>query len=82
MTTLHIPDDLLAHAGISEAEALLELACSLFDAGRLTVFQAARLAGMSQPDFEDLLLERGIALHRITRDDLRQDLRNLRASAE
>ena len=78
MSTLHIPDDVLRHAGITEREALTELACRLFETGRLTLFFAARLAGMAQPEFEDLLLERKIPLYRYTSQDLANDLRTLR----
>ena len=58
MSTLHIPDDVLERAGITEKEALLELACRLFDTGRLSLFFAAKRAGMAQPEFEDVLLDR------------------------
>jgi predicted HTH domain antitoxin len=78
MTTLRIPDDVLEKAGITEREAVLELACRLFETGRLTLFFAARLAGLSQPEFEDVLLERKIPIYRYTGDDLQNDLRTLR----
>jgi predicted HTH domain antitoxin len=78
MFTLHIPEDILEQAGLSEHQALLELACHLFQTGRLDVFLAAKLAGMSQPDFEDILLDRNIPLYRYTEHDLRSDLETLR----
>jgi predicted HTH domain antitoxin len=70
MTTLQIPDDVLSQAGITEREAVLELACRLFETGRLTLFFAARLAGLSQPEFEDVLTDRKIPIYRYTEDDL------------
>jgi predicted HTH domain antitoxin len=79
MTTLHIPDDVLKQAGLMEQEALVELACRLFQTGRLTLFFAARLAGMPQAEFEDVLLERKIPIYDYTADDLENDLRTLRA---
>ena len=79
MSTLHIPDDVLKQAGISEREALIELACRLFDTGKLTLFFAAKLAGMPQPEFEDVLLEHRIPPYRATEDDLKHDLKTLRA---
>jgi predicted HTH domain antitoxin len=78
MTTLQIPDDILTQAGITEREAVLELACRLFETGRLTLFFAARLAGLTQPEFEDALLERKIPIYRYSEDDLENDLRTLR----
>jgi predicted HTH domain antitoxin len=76
MSTLHIPDDLLKRAGITEQEALIELACRLFDTGKLSLFFAAKVAGMSQPDFEDTLLDRKISIYRYTEEDFAEDVRN------
>lgn len=78
MSTLQIPDDVLKQAGITEREAMLELACRLFETGRLSLFFAARLASLSQPEFEDVLLEKKISIYRYTEDDLEDDLRTLR----
>jgi predicted HTH domain antitoxin len=74
MSTLHIPDDVLRLAGLSEQDALIELACRLFETGKLTLFFSAKLAGLSTADFEDLLLDRGIPLYRYTAEDLKIDL--------
>lgn len=60
-----ISDQLLAEAGLSEHDAKLEIACRLFDAGKLTMPQATRLAEISRSDFEAALLERGIPLLRL-----------------
>lgn len=78
MTTLQIPDDVLKQAGITEREAVLELACRLFETGRLTLFFAARLAGLPQSEFEDVLLDRKIPIYRYSEADLKTDLRTLR----
>src|SRR4051794_1621398 len=79
MSTLDIPGDVLKQAGISDREALIELACGLFAAGKLSLFFAAKLAQLPQPHFEDLLLERKIPVYRYDGDDLRDDLKSLRA---
>ena len=50
---LIIPDEALQEAGLSESDALVEFACRLFDAGKLTLWGAARLAGLSRVDFEE-----------------------------
>ena len=60
-----VSDQLLAEAGLSEAEAKLEIACRLYDAGKLTMPQATRWAGISRVEFESALLERHLPLVRI-----------------
>ena len=75
MSTLDIPGDVLKRAGISDQEALIELACRLFDTQKLKLFLAAKLAGMSQPEFEDILLDRRIPIYHYTETDLENDLK-------
>jgi predicted HTH domain antitoxin len=77
MATLIVPDEVLRQAGLSEREALLEFACRLFDAGRLSLWTAAQLAGLDRNGMEDALLERNIPIYRPTAEDLAQDLANL-----
>ena len=77
MATLIVPDEVLRQAGLSEREALLEFACRLFDAGRLSLWSAAQLAGLDRNGMEDALLERNIPIYRPTAEDLAQDLANL-----
>lgn len=82
--TIIIPDDILQQAGLTEREALIEFACRLFDADKLTRHAAARLAGLDRVAFEIELRKRGIAVYRPTVKDFRSDmetLRQLRASA-
>ena len=50
---LVIPDELLHEAGLDEREALVEIACRLFEGGRLTLWSAVKFAGMSRTEFED-----------------------------
>jgi predicted HTH domain antitoxin len=71
---LIIPDDALQEAGLSESEALTEFACRLFDAGKLTLWAAARLAGLSRVAFEGELQARHIAWLRPDERDLAEDL--------
>ncbi len=77
MPVLVIPDDILKAAGINESEAMLEFACRLFDAGKLTLSSAARLAKVTRGDLEDALLDRGIAIYRPQPSDLAEDLATL-----
>jgi len=72
-----ISDETLGEAGLSECEALVEIACRLFDAGKLTLWSAARLAELSRVGFEQELIARQIALYRPTVNDLEADLKAL-----
>ena len=78
MPIVNIPDDLLREAGLSEREAVIEFACRLFDAGKLTLWSAARLANLDRAQMEDALLARGIAIYRPQLSDLTEDLATLR----
>jgi predicted HTH domain antitoxin len=64
--TFTIPDDILQKAGLTEREALVEFACRLFDAGKLPLWPAARLAALSRGEMEDELRKRNIPIWRIT----------------
>jgi len=74
MATLSIPDDALKEAGLTEAEASIELACRLFDIGRLSLWSAAHVAGLSRTEFESELLNRRIPIYRPTPADLAEDM--------
>ena len=75
---LIIPDETLKHAGLSEREMKIEIACRLFDAGKLSKPMAGRLAGLSRVEFEDELLERGLALIHIDEEYVRHELEMIR----
>ncbi len=72
-----IPNELLVEAGLSEREALLEIACRLHDAGKLTMPQATRWAGVPRVELESALLERGLPLVRIDERYWRQEVETL-----
>jgi predicted HTH domain antitoxin len=61
--TLTLPDDLLRATKLTEAELQIEFALALFRIERLTLGQAALLAGLPQLDFQRLLASREIPLH-------------------
>jgi len=69
-----IPDETLKQAGLNEREALIEIACRLFDAGKLHLSQAARLARMTRSDFESELMTREIDVYRIDEEYLKHEL--------
>jgi predicted HTH domain antitoxin len=71
---LVIPDEMLREAGLSESEALVEFASRLFDAGKLTLWGAAKLAGLSRVAIEEELRTRQITWLRPEVSDLTEDL--------
>jgi predicted HTH domain antitoxin len=71
---LVISDETLRAAGLTEGGALVEFACRLFDADRITLWSAAKLAGLSRVEFEQALRERKIAVYRPQPSDLADDL--------
>ena len=73
-----ISDEVLAEAGLTEQDARIELACRLFDIGKLHLWPAAQLAGMSRVEFEGELGRRNIAIYRPTPEDLREEMAALR----
>ena len=80
--TLHIPDDILKQTGLDQRQLLLELACRLFDTGRLDLNAAARLAGIDRVEFEGALRERKMALHRPTLSDIEDEAAALKKFGE
>ena len=58
-----IEDEILQSAKLTEQEVRLELAVALYAQQRLSFGQARKLAGMSLPEFEKLLFDRGIPSH-------------------
>lgn len=68
-----LEDDLLSDAGFSEQQARTEIACRLYDAGRLTMPQATRWAGLTRLALEAALLERGLPLIRVDENYWRQE---------
>lgn len=72
-----LPDQLLAEAGLSEREAKLEIACRLYDAGKLTMPQATGWAGITRVEFEAALLERDLPLIRVDEHYWEQEIQGL-----
>jgi predicted HTH domain antitoxin len=58
-----LTDELLQSTKLTEAELHAELALALLQRDRLTLGQAALLAGLPQLDFQRLLASRRIPLH-------------------
>jgi predicted HTH domain antitoxin len=72
---LVISDETLHAAKLTEREALLEFACRLFDAGRLSLGHAGRIAGLTEAEMEQELIARDIPRYRYTQDLFDQDLK-------
>jgi predicted HTH domain antitoxin len=77
MANLLVPDEVLKEAGLDQRGAVLELACRLFEAGRLTLWSAAKFAGLDRVGMEEALSARAIPIYRPTLVDLAQDLSTL-----
>jgi predicted HTH domain antitoxin len=71
---LVISDKTLRDVGLTEGDALLEFACRLFDADKMPLWSAAKLAGLSRVEFEQALRERNIPVYRPKPGDLTDDL--------
>ncbi|HUQ70125.1 MAG TPA: UPF0175 family protein [Planctomycetaceae bacterium] len=76
---LLITDEELQAAGLTAETARLEFACRLFQAGKLDLWPAAQLAGLTRSAMEEELLARRIPIYIVTEEDLRQDLAALQS---
>ena len=72
-----IPDAILKQAGLSEKEALTEIACRLYDAQKLSLWQAAQLCGLDRLGFIDELQRREIPVYRPSVEDVEHDIKTL-----
>lgn len=79
--SLVISDEIIRQTRMTEEELVQTLALTLFEKDRLTLGQAARLAGMSQWTFRGLLAVRRIPLHYDVAE-LEQDLATLQAMGQ
>jgi predicted HTH domain antitoxin len=68
---------LLNAAGMSPQAARVEIACRLFEAGKLPLWPAALWAELSRVEFEDELRLRGIPLYRPTWEQVSEEVRQL-----
>ena len=73
--TLNIPETL----NLDEKEARILLAVTLFQNGRLSIGQAADLAGYTKNTFMELLGDFGVSIFNYTEADLENDILNVKA---
>ena len=72
-----ISDDILRHANLFEREALIEIACHLYDAQRISKGLAARMTGLTRSEFGKELVRRELPVIRYTEQMFDEDLRTL-----
>jgi len=72
--TLEIPDS----AGVEAKEVKLLVAARLYEKGKLTLGQAAELAGYTKATFMELLAEVGVSVINHPAEELEKDLLNAR----
>lgn len=70
--TINIPNT----ADVDDREARMSLASKLYERGKLTLGQAAELAGYSKETFMELLAEYNVSLINYPADELDQDIEN------
>jgi predicted HTH domain antitoxin len=74
---LTISDELLGAAGLSPETASVEIACRMFETGKLAPWPAAQWAGLSRVEFENELRRRNIPLYRPTWEQIKGEVRGL-----
>jgi predicted HTH domain antitoxin len=70
--TINIPNTV----DVDDKEARMSLASKLYERGKLTLGQAAELAGYSKETFMELLAEYNVALINYPPDELDEDIEN------
>jgi predicted HTH domain antitoxin len=68
-----VSDELLKGIDLTPGQALLDFAVGVYSESKATLGRAARIAGMSQPEFLKELGKRRVPIH-YTVDDLKSDL--------
>ncbi|MBS1526492.1 MAG: UPF0175 family protein [Bacteroidetes bacterium] len=69
---IHLPDNI----DLSEQEASTALAAQLYEMGKLSLGQAAELAGYTKATFMELLSKYGVSVFNYPADDLDDDIAN------
>lgn len=71
--TLQIPDSL----ELSPKDTVRFLAAKLYESGRLSLGQAAELAGLTKPTFAEILADYGVSVINYTIEDMNSDAANI-----
>ncbi len=78
---IEIQDEALRGLGLTQTQALLDLAVGLFTERRITLGRGAEIAQVSQLDFQRQLSARNIPIH-YDIEDLQADVQTLAALRE
>ena len=70
--TLHLPDSL----DLDAKEMTMLLATRLYEQGKLSLGQAAEMAGYSKRTFMELLGDYGVSVFNLTEEELLNDVQN------
>lgn len=70
--TLHLPDNL----DLDKRELVMLLAAKLYEQGKLSLGQAADLAGLTKPTFSELLNNYNVSIFNFPASDLSSDVSN------
>ncbi len=70
--TLHLPDSL----DLDATEATMLLATRLYEQGKLSLGQAAEMAGYTKRTFMELLGSYGVSIFNLTEEELLSDVKN------
>jgi predicted HTH domain antitoxin len=73
--TLNIPDTL----DLDEKEAKTSMAANLYQMGKLSIGQAAELAGYSKRAFMEIIGNYGVSIFNYSESDLENDILNAKA---
>ena len=73
---LRLSDDVVLAANLSEADLRLALALALFQDGRITLAQGARLASLDRLAFQQQLAARKLQIH-YGEEELNSDMRTI-----
>jgi predicted HTH domain antitoxin len=73
--TIHLPEEILKSAGLTEKDIVIELAVHLYGERKISFPHAVRISGLGRLEFERELHRRKISL--FTVEDLRSDVADL-----
>lgn len=70
--TLTLPDNI----GLNESETKRFLAAKLYESGKLSLGQAAKLAGLSKAAFSEILADFNVSLFNYDPSEIKRDVEN------
>lgn len=74
---LTLDDNLIKAIGMDEQALRIEIACRLFEAGKVSLKTAGDIAGLHRLAMEDELIARKIPIYILTVEELDKDLQTL-----